>query len=63
MPDKIDELVERVRRIEERLAALVEHLPEPEAPADQTVAEGSIDLTTIHVTSEQTAPQNSEASG
>jgi hypothetical protein len=55
MPDKIDELVERVRRIEQQLATLVHQLPEAHPAADQTVAEGSIDLTSAGSRAE--APQ------
>jgi hypothetical protein len=47
MPDKIDELVERLRTIEQQLATIMQHLPEPGPAADQTVSEGSIDLTPL----------------
>jgi hypothetical protein len=45
MPDKIEELVERMRTIEQQLERIMRHLPEPAPAADQTVAEGAIDLT------------------
>jgi hypothetical protein len=45
MPDKIEELVERLRTIEHQLETIMRHLPEAAPAADQTVAEGAIDLT------------------
>jgi hypothetical protein len=45
MPDKIEELVDRLRKIEEQLAVIMASLPEPSPATEQTAAEGAIDLT------------------
>jgi hypothetical protein len=49
MADKIDELVQRLETIEQQLATIMRHLPEPEPVADQTLAGGSVSLAAVDV--------------